>query len=680
MRSTEKSSPKRETVAREIEEIARKSVHYHKYENITLTNKKLYGTARTLYDFMLAQSYLHSNDFVMSIAELAEGINRSSATTRRHLNYLIRMGFVTRVFRKDTAIRNWNLKSLFIVHPVALGTEIQEQVNPVEYVTQEGYCRKMIVPPLKNGEGKDIERKRDIYKKLTLTREAKLPEYSDNLEESPEAEAVPQPETHSEPEKPKTSNQGKAVDLSDVPDVMRPVAEYLLLKTGRSNLTPNERRVIREILDKKHMPARVMKEIRKQVEAFTRRGKNLHMLTFNYIGKILEKQDSLKMRNGNNNGNDNAVISAPTSEEAQETTTEITEQILPVEEAEKIISEYTPAVKKCEGISPAMEELHERIRKRGEELAEQYLSKYPKDEDGCYIFPEVMEEGEGEDLPDMTLDDYLRLKFPEADEKMLRTDRLSSTRGLKDLQEAFEIDRRCANCTDPETCPFNRKNGRPIAMIAYGKLEVGYTIHMPCKHDKAKPDPEFERRMKRSGLTENQAEQTFATYNHAGMPPEVVSAKAKAILAAKNHSSLVLAGRPGTGKTHLATAVAIEAMKAGSQALFRTVPELLDELRRADWEHTDFYGLRQKFCDVPCLVLDDLGKEKTTEKGLEYLYQILDYRYRHGMQTIVTTNALDMGGLMNKANVGKIEPLISRLLERGEWVAIRGAENHRLAR
>ena len=121
-------------------------------------------------------------------------------------------------------------------------------------------------------------------------------------------------------------------------------------------------------------------------------------------------------------------------------------------------------------------------------------------------------------------------------------------------------------------------------------------------------------------------------------------------------------------------------MKAGSQALFRTVPELLDELRRADWEHTDFYGLRQKFCDVPCLVLDDLGKEKTTEKGLEYLYQILDYRYRHGMQTIVTTNALDMGGLMNKANVGKIEPLISRLLERGEWVAIRGAENHRLAR
>ena len=77
-------------------------------------------------------------------------------------------------------------------------------------------------------------------------------------------------------------------------------------------------------------------------------------------------------------------------------------------------------------------------------------------------------------------------------------------------------------------------------------------------------------------------------------------------------------------------------------------------------------------------MLDDLGKEKTTDKGLEYLYQIIDYRYKHGKQTIVTTNALDIGGLMNQWNADKIEPLVSRILDNGTWVTIRNAENHRM--
>ena len=142
-------------------------------------------------------------------------------------------------------------------------------------------------------------------------------------------------------------------------------------------------------------------------------------------------------------------------------------------------------------------------------------------------------------------------------------------------------------------------------MLKYYRLYVGYTPQTRCKHDKGRPDPEFEDRLKRSGLSESQVKQTFESYEHTGMPAEVVSAKAKAILAAKNHSSLVLAGKPGTGKTHLAVAIALEAMREGRQALFRTVPELIAELRQADWDHADFFGLRQKFRDVPCLVLDD---------------------------------------------------------------------------
>ena len=164
------------------------------------------------------------------------------------------------------------------------------------------------------------------------------------------------------------------------------------------------------------------------------------------------------------------------------------------------------------------------------------------------------------------------------------------------------------------------------------------------------------------------------------MPEEIVSAKAKAILAAKNHSSLILAGKAGTGKTHLATAIAIDVMRGGKQAIFRSVPELLDEMREAARLRVDFFSIRQKFQEVPCLVLDDWGKEKTTQAGMDYLYQIIDYRYKHGLQTIVTTNAVNMGVLMNEWNADKIEPLVSRILENGEWVTIRNAKNHRLTK
>ena len=324
---------------------------------------------------------------------------------------------------------------------------------------------------------------------------------------------------------------------------------------------------------------------------------------------------------------------------------------------------------KSESFPATLEELHKKIHETNEELAEQYLdAKYPKDKDGCYIFPE--DDNSEDEFPEITLKDYLKLKYPEADKEVLSIDRVRDQKGL---QEAFEMDKTCAYCSGQSGCPFNRKRGRPVVMMKYGRLEIGYTINIPCKHDVNKPNPELENRIKKSGLSEIQAKQTFAAYDHNNA--ETAIAKAKAILAAKNKSSLILAGKPGTGKTHLAVAIAIDAMQSGRQAIFRTMPDLLEELRRADWEHTDFFGLRRMFGEVDCLVLDDWGKEKATDKGMEYLHQIIDYRYRHGKQTIVTTNALNPAEL---GDASKIEALVSRLMENGEWVSLKETENYRL--
>ncbi len=69
------------------------------------------------------------------------------------------------------------------------------------------------------------------------------------------------------------------------------------------------------------------------------------------------------------------------------------------------------------------------------------------------------------------------------------------------------------------------------------------------------------------------------------------------------------------------------------------MPELLDEIKLANRNNTNPFGVMMKYKSVPCLVLNDLGKHCNTEAVWDYLYQIIDYRYQHGFQTIVTTNA-----------------------------------------
>ena len=145
-----------------------------------------------------------------------------------------------------------------------------------------------------------------------------------------------------------------------------------------------------------------------------------------------------------------------------------------------------------------------------------------------------------------------------------------------------------------------------------------------------------------------------------------------------NHSNIILAGRAGVGKTHLAVATAIYAMKEEDrQARFRLVNELLDELRNAA-RYTDYLEVINSFKRVPCLILDDLGKERVTDAGLDYLHQIVDYRYRYELQTVVTTNALTVEELSSWGNANFITPMVSRLLENGEWVTIRNAEDYRV--
>jgi DNA replication protein DnaC len=103
---------------------------------------------------------------------------------------------------------------------------------------------------------------------------------------------------------------------------------------------------------------------------------------------------------------------------------------------------------------------------------------------------------------------------------------------------------------------------------------------------------------------------------------------------------LLYTGDYGSGKTHLAAAIANYRVERGQSALFVVVPDLLDYLRSAYAPNSPAtYDERfEQVRSIPLLVLDDLGTQNTTPWAAEKLYQILNYRYNSELPTVITTN------------------------------------------
>jgi DNA replication protein DnaC len=104
---------------------------------------------------------------------------------------------------------------------------------------------------------------------------------------------------------------------------------------------------------------------------------------------------------------------------------------------------------------------------------------------------------------------------------------------------------------------------------------------------------------------------------------------------------LFLQGSYGSGKTHLAAAIANHAVGIGVPTLFLTVPDLLDSLRFS--YSSDDVTFEQRFDEIRnarLLVLDDFGTQNATGWAQEKLFQIVNYRYINKLPTIVTSNLL----------------------------------------
>ena len=104
----------------------------------------------------------------------------------------------------------------------------------------------------------------------------------------------------------------------------------------------------------------------------------------------------------------------------------------------------------------------------------------------------------------------------------------------------------------------------------------------------------------------------------------------------ERRENLLLVGGPGTGKTHLATALGVEACGRGKRVRFYRVTDLVTQLLEAR-EERHLGRLKSQLAKPDLLILDELGYVPASKAGAELLFDVIGTAYER-TSVIVTTN------------------------------------------
>jgi DNA replication protein DnaC len=143
------------------------------------------------------------------------------------------------------------------------------------------------------------------------------------------------------------------------------------------------------------------------------------------------------------------------------------------------------------------------------------------------------------------------------------------------------------------------------------------------------------------------------------------------------HEAVHFLGQPGCGKTHLALALGVEAVKSGRSVYFATLADIVSSLAKAEREG----ALRERLrflCRPQLLIVDEIGYLPVIPGGGNLFFQLVNARYERGAMILTSNRGFAEWGEVFGGTV-VATALLDRLLHHAVVVQIEGA-SYRLRR
>ena len=247
--------------------------------------------------------------------------------------------------------------------------------------------------------------------------------------------------------------------------------------------------------------------------------------------------------------------------------------------------------------------------------------------------------------------------------------KLSTTKATNGGSDGARNDRPRDDSEAEEVCQLCRDRGWLTPQVPVGHPEFGQVVACQCQE--VRTAEERSERLRRYSNLGHLSRLTFDTLDPQGRAEDAESKRLFSTafevafaFAEAPKGWLLLAGAHGSGKTHLAAAIANTCIEGGRPVFFVSVPDLLDDLRASYAPTSDiaYSDLFQQVKEAPLLVLDGLGAQNATPWAQEKLQQIFNHRAMGDQPTIITT-AIGLGDLDPYVASRILNPALCRVLE-----------------